>query len=120
MPRGPDRQWRRRKEPQTHQHVMASVKAGLTDTSRGFYTELFYTGIETEERAVEIRRALFRAAKNLEYSIRAEVESLPSGKYQVRFRAIDKTKARAWMVKTYGPDRSKWPYNPRASNPKEK
>ena len=118
MPRGPDRPWRSRKDPQTHGHVMASVQRGFADPDRGFYTELVYTGIETEERATEIRRSLFRSAKGLGYSMRAEIEPVPGG-FQVRFHAVDKTKARAWMVKTYGADRSKWPYNPRARAPKE-
>lgn len=119
MPRGPDRPWRRRKEPQTHAHVMASVQRGFSDTDRGFYTELVYTGIETEERASEVRRSLFRCAKGLGYSMRAEIETAADGTFQVRYHAIDKTKARAWMVKTYGADRSKWPYNPRARVRKE-
>lgn len=118
MPRGPDRQWRARKDPVTDPHVLASVQAGLVDNTRGFYSELFYVGIETEQRAAEIRRSLFRSAKKLGYSLRAQTELMPDGSYRVRFHAIDKAKARAWMIRTYGPDRTKWPYNPRQRAPR--
>lgn len=116
MPRGPERQWRAKKQPLTDQLVMASVQRGVTDPTRGFYAELSYGGIETEERAIEIRRSLYRCAKRLGYSMSAHAEKLADGTYRVRFRAIDKAHARAYMVARYGPDRTKWPYNPRARN----
>ena len=116
MPRGPERQWRAQKQPLTDHLIMSSVQGGLADPQRGFYAERIYQGIETEERAIEVRRSLFRCAKKLGYSIRAEIERMPTSQFQIRFHAIDKRAARAWMVKTYGPDRSKWPYNPRARN----
>lgn len=119
MPRGPERQWRAQKQPLTHEHVMASVQGGMVDTAKGHYKELVYTGIETKERAAEIKRSLFRCGKRLGYSIKADVEEAAGGGFQVRFKAIDKAKARAWMIKTYGADRSKWPYNPRYRQPKE-
>jgi hypothetical protein len=33
--------------------------------------------------------------------------------YAVDFRAVDKTMARKFIIDTYGPDPSKWPYIPR-------
>lgn len=114
MPRGPNRPWRARRDPVTDAHVLASVNAGLVDAARGFYTEMFYTGIADEDRAAEIRRSLFRCAKYLGYSLTASVEThATDGPWIVRFRAIDKKKAREWMIRTYGPDRANWPYNPR-------
>jgi len=118
MPRGPERQWRAQKQPLTDQLVASSVQGGLVDPQRGFYAERVYKGIETEDRATELKRSLFRCAKRLGYSIHVVVETMPGQEFQIRFRAIDKRAARAWMVRTYGPDRTKWPYNPRARNPR--
>ena len=117
MPRGPERQWRAQKQPLTDHLIQSSVTGGLVDPQRGFYAERIYQGIENEERAVEIRRSLFRCAKRLGYSMSAHVERMPNSEFQIRFRAIDKRAARAFMVRTYGPDRTKWPYNPRMRNP---
>lgn len=115
MPRGPSRQWRARKAPFTHEHVQASIDGGKDE--RGHYRELLYTGCDTAERADEIRRSLHRCAGHLGVSMSARIEALADGTYQVRFRAIDKAAARAYVVKRYGPDRQKWPYNPRRPNP---
>ena len=82
---------------------------------QGHYGELVYTGCKTRERATEIRRALFRAAKRLNYSMHAEIENR-GREFQVRYHAIDKAHARRWLVQTYGTDRSAWPYNPRSRN----
>lgn len=116
MPRGPERQWRKRKDPDTEHLVMASVQGGLVNADRGFYKRLQFDGIETLERAHEIRRSMFRCAKRVGYSLKADVVSTTAG-FAVVFFAIDKTKARAWMIKTYGTDRTRWPYNPRRPNP---
>lgn len=117
MPRGPERQWRARKQPLTDELIHASVNGGLVDRERGFYATRVYVGVETEERAVELKRSLYRCAKRLGFSVLVQVEKVPAtGEYQLRYHAIDKAKARAWMLATYGPDRSKWPYNPRRRN----
>lgn len=117
MPRGPERQWRRQQPPLTDAHIMASVQGGHV---QGFYREVLYTGIETHDRAVELRRSLYRCAKRLGYSMKADIETLSSEQgvtFQIRYRAIDKTVARAWVMKTYGTDRTRWPYNPRTPSP---
>lgn len=118
MARGPGRQWKARKPPFTHEHVQLSVAEGLVDEERGFYAEKLYEGCETQERAEEIRRSLHRCAQHMGFSIRARVEKAADGTWQVRYHAIDKAKARAWVLATYGPDRSKWPYNPYYREPR--
>jgi len=111
MPRGPSPSWRQRKPPLLDSHILASVADG-TVNDEGQYSVLVYTGCETRERALEIKRALFRAAKRQGVSVTAKVEK--HGKeFAVRFRAIDKATARKYVIERYGPDRSLWPYNPR-------
>ena len=83
---------------------------------QGHYAELVYTGCETRERAEEIKRSLYRCAKHLGVSMHAEVEQTAGG-WQVRFKAIDKAAARAYILARYGTDRTRWPYNPRRQNP---
>jgi hypothetical protein len=112
MPRGPAPAWKARKEPLLDDHVLASVSAAEMNAENGRYGELIYAGCPDEERALEIKRALFRAAKRQGYSISAHVEKAGQA-YQVRFVAIDKLAARRYIVEKYGPDRTAWPYNPR-------
>lgn len=97
---------------------MASVNAGEMHPETGHYPEMTYFGIEDVERASEIKRALFRSAGHMGVSMRAEVEQATDGSFQVRYNAVDKAKARAWLIQTYGPDRQNWPYNPRARSQK--
>lgn len=113
MPRGPSPQWTQRKPPFTYEHIQTSVAGGL-DPQTGHYAELVYEGCETEERAQEIKRSLYRCAKHLGFSMRAEIESGAGDGYQVRFSAIDKAAARAYVRQRYGQN---MPYNPYARNP---
>ena len=89
------------------------------DPDTGFWPEIVYVGIADADRALEIKRGLFRSAKHLGVSMKADIEPGESGGYQVRFRAISKKHARAHMVRTYGPDRSAWAYDPRARSKKD-
>lgn len=112
MARGPERPWRAQKGPLLDAHILASIYRG----------ELVETGDQplTEEAALEIKRALYRAARRQGYSVTADVETDPAtGRLQVRFRAMTKAEARAFVIAKYGPDRSKWPYNPRFQQPRE-
>jgi hypothetical protein len=113
MPRGPAPQWKRRIEPVLDAHVLASVNAGPMNPENGHYAVLVYTGCQSMDRAQRIKRNLFNSAKILGYSMGAKIESLPDGSYQVRFNAREKKYARAAVIAKYGPDRSKWPYDPR-------
>lgn len=113
MPRGAPPQWTQKKPPYTHSHVEQSVSGGMNPQT-GHYAELIYDGIEDEERALEIKRSLYRCAGHMGYSMKADIEPMGGGKWQVRFKAIDKAIARAYVRKTYGHD---MPYNPYAPNP---
>lgn len=112
MPRGPAPAWRGRKEPLLDSYILASVSASPVNPDNGHYGELVYAGCETRERAEEIKRALFRAAKRQGYSVTAKVEKRLRT-FRVRFTAIDKAAARRHVIEKYGTDRSLWPYNPR-------
>jgi hypothetical protein len=124
VPRGPERQWRRQREPLLDTHIAASI-AGGQDPATLHYAELTEDEINGQairdaEVARELKAALYRAARRRQVSLSATVERKADGTYQVRFKAIDKAAGRAYMISRYGPDRSKWPYNPRTPNaPKE-
>lgn len=119
MPRSSVPQWRQRKEPILDAHIQASVAQsnGQYHPETGHYATLIYAGIETKERADEIKRALHRCATYLGYSMSAKVQKVANG-FQVEYRVIDKTMAKKHVLEKYGPDRSKWPYDPRRRNPK--
>lgn len=114
MPRGPAPQWTRRKEPILDDYVRASVsQANGIHNEVGHYATLHYVGCPTRERATEIKQALFRAAKHCGYSMSAQIVKDADGSFRVTFRAVDKQLARKYVLEKYGPDRSKWPYDPR-------
>lgn len=124
MPRGPERPWRVQKGPLLDGHIQASIARGQ-DPVTLHYGELiedeFAPGTPLDAaRAAEFKTALYRAAKRQGVSLVATVERRPDGSHQIRFKAVDKAAARAYMIQRYGPDRTKWPYNPRTPNaPKE-
>lgn len=98
-------------------YVSASINQGGMDDATGRYTELVVTGVKTRDRAEVILRGLFNAARHHEVSMTARIETIPGG-YQVRFTAINKKHARAYILAKWGPDRSQWPYDPRRRNGK--
>ena len=117
MPRGPSPQWKRLKEPVLDHLIHASVNqaAGKHDEN-GHYAELHYVGCDTRERAEEIKKGLYRAAKRQGYSLSGCRILRHENGWKVVFRAGDKTAAKAYIIARYGPDRSKWPYDPRRKN----
>ena len=122
MPRSPAPQWRQRKEPVLDDYVLASIEQagghGKHHPETGHYATLVITGLADREEAAEYVRALNRAAlflhkyKRADVGMSAKAERTATG-YQVRFHAVDKTLARAHVLRKYGSDRSKWPYDPR-------
>jgi hypothetical protein len=89
---------------------------GTPDPETGHYAKLVYAGCETKDRAVEIKRALFRSARYVGVSVSANIVKAPDGTFQVHFFAINKAHAKKYVLEKYGPDRSKWAYDPRARN----
>lgn len=110
MPKGPGSPLRPRKHPLTDEQIQASVAGGM-NTETGFYAELVYGPIDEQPRALEIKRSLYRCAKYLGYSLKADIEQRPDGKFQVRFCAIDKVTARKYIAKKHPGGRG-LPYNP--------
>ena len=127
MPRAGPPSWKLRKEPILDNYVQASIDAvnGIHDPDTGHYGTLVYAGIETRERALEIKQSLFRCAyymhshKIADVSMSAEIKKAKDGTFNVEFRAINKQHARAYLLATKGEDRSKWAYDPRKKNVKE-
>ena len=117
MPRAKSPLWRRRAEPILDHLLHESVnQAGGKYDANGHYATLHYTGIETRERAIEIKKALYRGGKYTGHSVSAKVVRDGSG-YRVEFKAIDKIMAKKYMIDHYGPDRTKWPYSPWRKDP---
>jgi hypothetical protein len=120
MPRAAAPPWATRKEPVLDHLVRASIDqaGGKHHPDTGHYATLVYKGIETRERADEIKRALHRCALYMHKkgiaSVGMSAKVLRDGNgWKVEFRAVDKTMARKYVLQKYGPDRSKWPYSPR-------
>lgn len=123
MPRGPKPEWTRRKEPVADDYVMASVNQaggpGKHDPATGHYVELVIKGLADRDEAREWVRALYRSALWLtrhyvaDVSVTAKVERNGSSGYRIRYKAIDKTAGRAYVLERHGADRTLWPYDPR-------
>lgn len=116
MPKGPGSPLRPRKHPLTDEHIQASVAGGM-NAETGFYAELVYGPIDEQGRALEIKRSLYRCAKFLGYSMKADIEQRADGKHQVRFCAIDKVTARKYIAKAH-PNGEGLAYNPYARTQK--
>ena len=117
MPKGPPPSWSRR-DGSFDRLVVAAM-------NKGYGVTLHYTGIESEQRAHEIRRGIYRCARhrgvsadagksvttssNDEMGVRRE----PGGTFAVWFRIFDKRVARKSHIERNGTDRGSWAYNPR-------
>lgn len=98
--------------------------------------------ITTMDEAEDTRRALYAAARyycscgqkyctrahnnidgcprdGMRLSCQAHVVKDPEGRLRVQFRIFDKKEAMREVVKRYGPDPSKWPYQSKARKIKE-
>lgn len=117
MPKSKPPGWSARRDCRFDPLVQAAVAAGLGVIA-------VYGGCDSEERAHEVRRGIYRCANHRGLSVEAGkstpaepgdmgVHKTAGGTWEVRFRLYDKRKARARMIERYGTDRSKWPYDPR-------
>lgn len=116
MPKGPPPNWRHRDCSFDHLVVAA--------LGQGYGKTLVYSGIETEERAHEIRRGIYRCAQHRGVSADAGrsvtangddmgVRKMPDGTFTLKYRLFDKREARKNHIKRNGTDRQQWAYNPR-------
>ena len=116
MPKGAPPQWRKRDCRFDHL-VVAALNQGLSKV-------LVYNGIETEERAHDVRRGIYRCARHRGMSADAGpstlasgdamgVHKMPDGTFTLKYRLFDKRQARKRHLERYGADRQQWPYNPR-------
>lgn len=64
------------------------------------------------DHAREIRRALYRSARYMKYSLDAKIERSPDGGHQIRFTAIDKEIARAYIERLRAEAPHKVSYDP--------
>jgi hypothetical protein len=92
---------------------------------QGYGKILRYTGIETLQRAHEIRRGIFRCAQHRGIAADAgPSDRLVTGSkemgvhkagpdYELWYRVWSKQQARKRHLERYGSDRQNWPYNPR-------
>lgn len=116
MPKGPPPKQNQR--DCRFDHLVAAAIA------KGYGVVLVYSGIDSLERAHEIRRGVYRCCKHREVS----ADAGPSGKlvdgddmgvravgdgYALHFRVWDKRGGRARLIQRYGTDRANWPYDPR-------
>jgi len=116
MPRGPAPAWRHRKEPVLDHWLQASIdRAGGKPDERGWYAEMHIRGLGDRDEAQEYVRALHRSKRHTGLSLTAEIIRDGDG-YRVVFHVITKTAGRQYMLDKYGPDRSKWPYDPKRKN----
>jgi hypothetical protein len=91
-------------------------------------TEVKMDGIETAERAEDIRKGFYRCAGHRRLSAWVSWQHAgnpttltdlwppdrqPDGTYTLLLSVTDKTTGRRRHMAVYGPDRQKWPYNPR-------
>lgn len=120
MPRGPAPGWRARKEPVVDHWVLASIdRAKGRHDKTGHYADVVIAKIATRDEAREWVRALHRSGRYLTKYTRHQVgihtdRPVRDGNgWKLTFRAVDKAYARKSVIDRYGPDRTKWPYDPR-------
>ena len=120
MPKGSPPAWTQR--DCRMDHVVCAV-AGA-----GMGKPFTYQGIETPERAKDIKQGVYRCAyhrglsahvawlhSGRQTSVSADwpPDRQPDGTYQLIISIFTKAQARKRHIATYGTDRANWPYNPR-------
>ena len=110
MPRGPAPHWHKKMPHTVEAEPMIHAAYQL-----GFEKELRWTGIETRERARQLKNGLFNAARLHKPAVAVSYSIEQDGRtWTIKFRLHDKRNARAFVVNTYGTDRRQWPYDMRA------
>src|SRR5262249_6615547 len=81
--------WRPRDETY-HPHVKAAK-------NQGYGVPVYWTGIETPERATEIKRGLHRAGRHLRESVRVDLTDADDGTITLVFTLYSRQQARAYI-----------------------
>jgi len=114
MPRGPAPSWTNAAEHTkwARRYVEAAFR------QLGYGAQMTIPGIPNRDRAVLCRRGLHNAARlhKPQLSVSTEIEPDGNGAWRIKFVLHDKKAARAYIVQKHGPDRQRWPYNPRAGS----
>jgi len=87
--------WRPRDETY-HPHIHAALE-------HPYETPVHWTGIETYERAREIKRGLHLAGRHLRQSVRVDMSDAEDGTITLIFRLYDRAKATAYIK-----DQGRW------------
>jgi hypothetical protein len=122
MAKGPPPAWTSR--DCTMDHLVAAA------IDHGLGKPLTYAGIETIERARDIKQGFYRCCRHRKisgwvewkHSGRLTTKSAdwppdkePDGTYTLVLNTATKSQARKRHIQKYGTDRNAWPYNPRQS-----
>jgi hypothetical protein len=120
MPKGPPPAWTSR--DCRFDHVVAAA------VEQGFGKPLKYVGIETPERAHDIKQGVYNCSRHRgisgwvswKHSGRVTTKSADwppdkeaDGTYTLEINIQSKGQGRKRLIEIYGTDRSNWPYNPR-------
>ena len=87
---------------------------GEHDPESGHYAEVVLNGMHSVDHAREIQRALYRSARYMKVSLAAKPERSPDGGWQIRFTAINKEHARAYIENLRATAPHKVAYDPYA------
>jgi hypothetical protein len=113
MPRGPARPWRKLL-PHT-ERAIPYIRAAI---DAGYDIELAITEVADDEWR-DLKKGLFNAAKLNKVAVHVHQSHNEDGTWTLTYAVHDKTKARAYVLNTYGSDREKWAYNPRRPSPRD-
>ena len=110
MPRGPAPMWTSA-APHT-QEAQPMVEAAFRI---GYEHPVIWNGIASRDRATQLKRGLFNAARRHKppVSVSCDIEPEPGGTFRITFVLHDKKVGRAYIVTKHGPNRSAWPYDTR-------
>lgn len=113
MPRGPNN---RKKELADHtKEAYPWLRAVL---SYGYGVVVPIGGIEAAN-VTKFRQGLFNAGRHEKVSVTCKAKKQPDGTYTLYTAVYTKTDGRAYVLRTHGSDRTKWPYNPRRPSPRD-
>jgi len=122
MPKGPPPQYTRR--DCRLDHIVAAVLA------RGYDQPLHFAGIETADRAKDIKQGFYRCARHRQLSGAVEwkhggdwvtksamwpPDKEADGTITLRLTVRSKAAGRRHLIASKGADRANWDYNPRAA-----